>query len=138
MVIHERLRAERERLNLMQKEVAAQAGLTPRVQVMYEAGERHPDTRYLLRLQAGGFDVPYILTGERTPATALQAHINAAQFTLKKDLDEESVQLLAKSWVDQAPFSLESRMQEEQLLEQFRKMGAQSKLSLLAVAQSFK
>lgn len=138
MVIHERLRSERERLGLMQKEVATLVGLTPRVQVMYESGERHPDTRYLLKLQAGGFDVPYILTGERTPATALQAHINAAQFTIRKELDEESVQLLAQSWVAQAPYSVQSREQEEELLRLFRAMGDQSKLSLLAVAKSFK
>lgn len=138
MGISNRLREERIRLNHSQESAGAVGGVRKQAQHLYESGERHPDTRYLLRLQAGGFDVPYILTGERTPAAALQAHINAAQFTLKKEMGEESVQLLAQSWVDQAPYSLASRKQEEELLELFRGMSEQSKLSLLAVAKSFK
>jgi transcriptional regulator with XRE-family HTH domain len=138
MGIEKRLREERERMGHSQESAGATGGVRKQAQHLYESGERHPDTRYLLKLQAGGFDVPYILTGERTPATALQAHINAAQFTIRKELDEESVQLLAQSWVAQAPYSVQSREQEEELLRLFRAMGDQSKLSLLAVAKSFK
>lgn len=138
MGINERLRDERMRLGHSQGLAGSIGGVRKQAQHLYESGERHPDTRYLLRLQAGGFDVPYILTGERTPAAALQAHINAAQFTLKKELDEESVQLLAQSWRDQAPYSVATLAQEEELLKLFRAMSEQSKLSLLAVSQSFK
>lgn len=138
MDIHQRLRDERMRLGHSQDSAGSIGGVRKQAQHLYESGERHPDTRYLLRLQAGGFDVPYILTGERTPAAALQAHINAAQFTIKKDLDEESVRLLAQSWEAQAPHSVATRAQEEQLLRLFRGMSEQSKLSLLSVAQSLK
>lgn len=138
MGIQQRLRDERMRLGHSQDSAGSIGGVRKQAQHLYESGERHPDTRYLLRLQAGGFDVPYILTGERTPAAALQAHINAAQFTIKRELDEESVQLLAQSWVDQAPYSVATREQEEELLRLFRGMSEQSKNSLLAIAKSLK
>lgn len=68
MVIHERLREERARLGLHQKDVASLVGMTPRAQLMYEAGDRHPDSKYLAALAASGFDIGYILTGQRTSA----------------------------------------------------------------------
>lgn len=132
-----RLCSERKRCGLTQAEAANSVGVSREMWGKYERGAK-PGTNVLLRLATQGFDVPYILTGERTPAAALQAHINAAQFTIKKDLDEESVQLLAQSWRDQAPYSVATRAQEEDLLKLFRAMSEQSKLSLLAVAQSFK
>lgn len=138
VIVGERLRLERERLGMTQDAFCSMAGVGKRALIHYEKGERDSDTGFLLRLQAGGVDVPFILTGERTPATALQAHINAAQFTIRKELDQESVQLLAQSWVAQAPYSVQSTVQEEELLRLFRAMGGQSKQSLLAVAQSFK
>lgn len=73
MVIHVRLREERERLGLLQKDVAGLVGMTPRAQLMYEAGDRHPDSNYLAKLAQNGFDVLYILTGQRTPQPSLTA-----------------------------------------------------------------
>lgn len=70
MVIHVRLREERERLGLLQKDVATLVGMTPRAQLMYEAGDRRPDTSYLAAIAAAGFDVMYILTGERMAKAA--------------------------------------------------------------------
>lgn len=66
MVINVRLREERERLGLTQKDVAAHVAMTSRAQVMYESGERSPDTKYLAALDQIGFDVLYILTGKRS------------------------------------------------------------------------
>lgn len=70
MVIHVRLREERERLGLLQKDVASLVHMTPRAQLMYEAGERHPDSNYLAAIAEAGFDVLYILTGEHVPPAA--------------------------------------------------------------------
>jgi transcriptional regulator with XRE-family HTH domain len=77
MVIHDRLREERARLGLHQKDVASLVGMTPRAQLMYEAGDRHPDSKYLAALAANGFDVLYILTGQRTPKAVLSAEETA-------------------------------------------------------------
>lgn len=51
---------------MSQGEFAALAGLTERAQRKYEKNERHPDTKYMLAVAAGGADVVYILTGTRT------------------------------------------------------------------------
>ncbi len=72
MVINLRLREERERLGFTQKEVAALVGMTSRAQVMYESGERNPDTKYLSSIAESGFDVLYILTGQRSQPVAPQ------------------------------------------------------------------
>jgi transcriptional regulator with XRE-family HTH domain len=83
MVIHERLREERGRLRLHQKDVASLVGMTPRAQLMYEAGERHPDSRYLETLARHGFDVLYILTGRREPPPDLTAEETALVHKLR-------------------------------------------------------
>jgi transcriptional regulator with XRE-family HTH domain len=70
MDIHTRLREERERLGLLQKDVASLVGMTPRAQLMYESGERHPDSLYLATIAEAGFDILYILTGDRTAQAA--------------------------------------------------------------------
>ena len=62
----DRLRAERERLNLSQQALADRCGVTARSQRNYEAGERLPDAAYLSALSATGADVLYILTGQRS------------------------------------------------------------------------
>lgn len=63
MAIHDRLREERERLNLTQAALAEIAGLTKLAQVRYEKGDRHPDTRYLAAIADVGVDVLYVVTG---------------------------------------------------------------------------
>ncbi|WP_310628168.1 helix-turn-helix transcriptional regulator [Limnohabitans sp.] len=73
MVISVRLREERERLGLTQKEVATHVEMTSRVQVMYESGDRNPDTKYLASVARLGMDVLYILTGQRSAPVAPQA-----------------------------------------------------------------
>lgn len=78
-----RLREERERLGLSQTEAAEMAanagvaGATRQSQALYEKGKRMPDAAYLSVIQAAGYDVLYILTGQRqgsvvpSPAPAL-------------------------------------------------------------------
>ena len=66
----ERLRTERERLELSQQGLAEKCGVTARSQRNYESGERNPDSAYLAAIAAAGADVLYILTGQRSGAAA--------------------------------------------------------------------
>lgn len=77
-MFNERLLQERERLCLSQIEMAEKCGVTPRSQRNYEKGERQPDAVYIAALAAIGADVLYILTGQRTPATAALSKREAA------------------------------------------------------------
>ena len=66
----ERLRTERERLELSQQGLAEKCGVTARSQRNYESGERNPDSVYLAAIAAAGADVLYILTGVRSGVAA--------------------------------------------------------------------
>ena len=62
----DRLREERNRLGMSQPVFGEIAGVTKKTQMLYEAGERHPDVLYLAALQRAGVDVMYMLTGTRS------------------------------------------------------------------------
>ena len=70
--IGDRLREERERLGISQTEAAALAaaagvsGATRQSQALYEKGARTPDAALLAVLQANGYDVLYVITGQRS------------------------------------------------------------------------
>lgn len=70
---NERLRDERKRLQLLQKDVAALVGMSTRAQLMYESGQRVPDMGYLTKIAHAGFDVLYILTGQRSAVVGSEA-----------------------------------------------------------------
>lgn len=72
MVIGDRLREERNRLELNQETFAATAGVSKMAQIRYEKGERAPDATYLAAISAAGADVLYILTGARSAPVAPQ------------------------------------------------------------------
>jgi transcriptional regulator with XRE-family HTH domain len=61
----QRLRAERERLNLTQTQLADLTGIKTNAQGAYEKGPRTPKVSYLLACRAAGLDVVYILTSQR-------------------------------------------------------------------------
>ena len=67
-----RLREERERLGFSQTAVAELAekagvkGATRQSQALYEKGQRMPDAAFLAVMQGAGYDVTYILTGQRS------------------------------------------------------------------------
>lgn len=76
----ERLRLERERLGLNQKDFGALAGVSKTTQFNYEADERYPDTNYLEALGSHGVDLVFLLTGRPDPylhAAEHQKLINA-------------------------------------------------------------
>lgn len=71
----ERLREQRDLLDLSQQALADRCGITARSQRNYESGERLPDAAYLTALVEVGADVLYILTGKQnfTPPPTLSA-----------------------------------------------------------------
>ncbi|WP_350029352.1 helix-turn-helix transcriptional regulator [Caballeronia sp. ATUFL_F1_KS4A] len=61
-----RLRAERKKLGLSQKEFAVKAGVSAKTQTLYENGRRLPDARYLNLIAKEGVDILYVVTGTRS------------------------------------------------------------------------
>lgn len=66
-----RLSAERERLKLKQVDICIRTGVSKTTQIKYEASERKPDTEYLALIDAIGFDVMYIISGERSSSAPM-------------------------------------------------------------------
>ena len=65
-VINERLKEERERLNLTQPAFAEAAGAKKRTLIDWEKGVSSPTGVQLAALAGIGVDVSYVLTGQRT------------------------------------------------------------------------
>lgn len=76
MTLGRRLRQEREARNLTYRELTAVVGVKPNAQAWYEHDRRYPRADYLVRLYAAGWDVPFVLTGERSPLHATQLSEN--------------------------------------------------------------
>ncbi len=64
--IHERLRIERERLGLSQAAVYSRLPVTKGTYIKYESGETSPSARHLAVLDQLGFDIYFIVVGERS------------------------------------------------------------------------
>ncbi len=64
--VGERLRAERDRLQMTQDAFAAAMGCKKRALANYESGERSPDASLLGGAARVGADVLFIVTGQRT------------------------------------------------------------------------
>ena len=62
----ERLYEIVHRSDKTQAKFAEQVGIGVSAQRNYEKGVRSPDAEYLMRLYAAGYDVMYLLTGERS------------------------------------------------------------------------
>lgn len=60
-----RLRQERKRLGLSQREMGQLGGVAANAQGKYESGERVPKADYLAAVASSGADVLYILTDRR-------------------------------------------------------------------------
>ncbi|MBP2856578.1 helix-turn-helix transcriptional regulator [Dickeya oryzae] len=63
--IGERLREERERLNLSQLALGEIGGVKKLAQLKYEKGERSPDADYLNAIAKVGVDIQYVVTNVR-------------------------------------------------------------------------
>lgn len=71
----ERLGGERKRLGLSQVDVRVRTGVGKNAQINYEAGTTIPDAEYLWFLHGAGFDLMYILTGDRSPEAPLNPEL---------------------------------------------------------------
>lgn len=61
-----RLKQERLRLRLSQRELGEAGGVKTNAQAKYETGERSPKANYLASIATVGVDVVYVITGKRT------------------------------------------------------------------------
>ncbi|WP_227104537.1 helix-turn-helix domain-containing protein [Chromobacterium rhizoryzae] len=76
MDIGKRLREERARLELLQNDVAKAAEISYGSYLGYEKGDRPPNAEVLAKLYSIGFDILYIVTGQRNESTLpQQAHV---------------------------------------------------------------
>lgn len=73
MNIFERLKNERERLDLTQPRVGDLLGVGKTTVIRWEKGESAPDAVQLSAFAASGADVLYILTGQRSQGLPAQA-----------------------------------------------------------------
>ena len=64
-IISERLKQERLRLGLKQTDVIKAIDVAIATFSNYETGKRSPDVDFLLKLGALGYDIGYVVTGER-------------------------------------------------------------------------
>ncbi|QOD81645.1 helix-turn-helix domain-containing protein [Chromobacterium haemolyticum] len=81
MTISERLRQERMRLDLTQMESAKAAGVGYTTYMAYEKGTSFPNAEALEKLYSAGFDVLFIVAGQRNETTLTQeAHAILNQF----------------------------------------------------------
>lgn len=65
-MFHERLKLERERLNISQTAFGESCGVRKQAQINYEKGERQPDSDYLQKAYELGVDIGYLFSGQRT------------------------------------------------------------------------
>lgn len=103
-----RLRAERERINITQADMASIAGLTKQAQINYESNKRSPDLVYLSTLAENApIDVSFIVTGKKN--------------TDKKSLTNKEVDLIEKyrsankSVVDLVDYILDCHVKQAKL-----------------------
>lgn len=76
MSLGDRLRAERARFGWNQQEAAKVGGIAYSTYQGYERGDRYPDAQSLASWAIAGFDVLYIVTGQRN-ASDLSPEQNA-------------------------------------------------------------
>ena len=90
-----RLKEERKRLGLQQKELAEKMGTSENTQVRYESGRTSPDIEYVMGLQSHGFDVAYLMTGVRSVPSELSNKTQEGEVLLLfKQLTAEKQQLI--------------------------------------------
>ncbi|CAM3111714.1 transcriptional regulator [Pseudomonas floridensis] len=93
-----RLRAERDRLGLSQKDFARFAGVEVNAQGHYERGERTPRADYLAAISAIGVDIAYLVTG--VPRVIDTHHLSQREGTVVRafrtlgDSDQDALTLI--------------------------------------------
>ncbi|MCI8212856.1 hypothetical protein AUC61_25315 [Pseudomonas sp. S25] len=80
-----RLKAERKRLGLSQRDLGVIGGVEANAQGLYERGNRFPNAEYLRAVAKSGVDVLYVITGSRE-LLAIDS-ITAAETKVLSELD---------------------------------------------------
>jgi transcriptional regulator with XRE-family HTH domain len=75
--IGSRLRSEREKIGLNQKEFSIACGCSDKTQRRYEAGENKPKDGYLLKASELGVDIGYVLDGVKTDYDTVDTKVSA-------------------------------------------------------------
>ena len=95
MSIGERIRSERERLEMSQPQFAKIAGTTKQTLFSWESGKTFPNAEQIASLADAGVDVMYVVTGHRSqaapppePAVTLNRK-ERAFWDMYKELDEQ-------------------------------------------------
>jgi transcriptional regulator with XRE-family HTH domain len=66
-----RLKSERQKLNITQRDLAKIGGVQPNAQGKYESGKRYPRADYLEKISLIGIDILYVVAGRYTPPSNL-------------------------------------------------------------------
>lgn len=107
MNLGERLRKERDMRCMSREDMSGLTGVQANAQAGYEKGRRYPRADYLMRLCAAGWDVPYILTGLRTPVLVRQLLDSERQmfkaFRTLPDQDQRAFERLILSMAGRQP-----------------------------------
>lgn len=90
--IGDRLKEERLRLGLSQKEFAELCGIKVRAQINYEKNERSPDARYLIESGKIGVDIGYLFSGNRTLQSE-KGHLSSLAESYVSINDKEMLEL---------------------------------------------
>ena len=105
-IVGRRLREERERLSLMQKEVAEAAGVRRITVYQYEKGDRRASLDFLLAIESLGVCREFILTGRRPDPEVRPRWIDA-------DLAVELFGLVEEYGVDEKGRALRREYRED-------------------------
>lgn len=92
MTFGERLKAERQRLKMTQVEFGEAGGVVKFTQLNYEKETASPSVDYLLKLEAIGVDIVYVLTGRYM--VAVESKANPAED--KKPADPKTERFMAR------------------------------------------
>lgn len=91
----ERLRSEREKLGMTQKEFAEAVGVTEMTQNNYERGKRKPDIEYLNKAAELGLDINYIVTGKRQGVLQVDENTSKEHLGILLEKLNEVIQTIA-------------------------------------------
>lgn len=92
----ERIKIERQRLKLTQGEFAALGGVSRQSQANYETENREPGAAYFVRLY-DHVDIPFLLSGQRHRAHALEATEVASILSVVDDWEAQQKQTLPRA-----------------------------------------
>lgn len=98
MSLGARLREERERLGLSQPRLGELLGVTKQTVFSWESGRTAPDGFHLMALADAGFDVAWVVTGERDgPGLSVREQALVDNYRALRPGDQDAAQTLLDS-----------------------------------------